>query len=61
MALAAYPPSADIAFMSACIPAPPLQSEPAIVNTQLYFFIISVILNFNTKIVIIFVWVSFRG
>lgn len=32
MALAAYPPSADMVLMSACIPAPPLQSEPAMVS-----------------------------
>ena len=39
-ALAAYTPAADIVLMSACIPAPPLQSDPAILSTQGYFFII---------------------
>lgn len=32
IALIAYIPCIVIVFMSACIPAPPLQSEPAIVS-----------------------------
>jgi hypothetical protein len=35
---AAKHPIALIAFMSACIPAPPPESLPAIVKTLLYFF-----------------------
>ena len=44
MALAAYAPKADMVFISACIPAPPLQSEPAIVSTHGYFFVVILIL-----------------
>ena len=33
MADAAYPPKADMVLMSACIPAPPEQSEPAMERT----------------------------
>ena len=41
IALAAYDPVAEIALMSAWIPAPPTESLPAIVRTVLYFFIMS--------------------
>jgi hypothetical protein len=33
MAVIAYDPSAVTVFMSACIPAPPEESDPAIINT----------------------------
>ena len=44
---AAYTPIADIVFISACMPAPPLESEPAIVNAIGYF--ISPVIKFNKK------------
>jgi hypothetical protein len=40
MALIAYMPCAEMVFISACIPAPPLQSEPAIVSTFFIFIIL---------------------
>ena len=33
MAVIAYDPSAVTVLMSACIPAPPEESDPAIINT----------------------------
>jgi hypothetical protein len=48
MALHAYPPMALIVFRSACMPAPPQLSDPAIVNIVVY--LMSVCLFYGVKL-----------